>query len=140
MCKSMKLFDFLSILVVIYNKVCYIEVRKEVCWMSMTGERLKEARNRLHLSQQYVADTLGFSRTIVTQIELGNRGVEAEEIKKFCQLYGISADYLLGNQETLSAQTVFARGFDDLTAQDQQEILNLIAFKKEMARRSIENA
>ncbi len=108
--------------------------------MSMTGERLKEARNRLHLSQQYVADTLGLSRTIVTQIELGNRGVEAEEIKKFCQLYGVSADYLLGNEESLSAQTVFTRGFKDLTLQDQQEILNLIAFKKEMARRSIENA
>ncbi len=33
------------------------------------------------------------------------------------------------------AKSVFARGFNELDDKDQQEILNLIAFKKAMAKR-----
>ncbi len=32
-------------------------------------------------------------------------------------------------------QSVFARGFNELDDKDQQEILNLIAFKKTMAKK-----
>ena len=79
-----------------------------------------------------VAKCIGSGRSAVTQIELGNRKISAEEIQKFCQLYHVSADYLL-NQDSMEAkQIVFARGFEELNENDQQEILNLIAFKKSM--------
>ena len=35
----------------------------------------------------------------------------------------------------LTNQSVFARGFNELDDKDQQEILNLIAFKKAMAKK-----
>ena len=100
--------------------------------MKNLAEKLKDARLRLGFSQAYVAKCIGIGRSAVTQIELGNRKISAEAIQKFCQLYHVSADYL-PNQDSMEAkQIVFARGFEELNENDQQEILNLIAFKKSM--------
>ena len=101
--------------------------------MKNISEKLKDARLRLGFSQEYVAKCLGVNRSAITQIELGNRKITADEIRKFCQLYHISADYLLNQESFESRQVVFARGFEELNENDQQEILNLIAFKKSMA-------
>ena len=67
--------------------------------MKNIAEKLKDARQRVGFSQEYVAKCFGIGRSAVTQIELGNRKITAEEIQKFCQLYHVSADYLL-NQES----------------------------------------
>lgn len=101
--------------------------------MKNIAEKLKDLRVRLGFSQEYVAKCLEISRSAVTQIELGNRKITAEEIQKFCRLYHVSADYLLNQELIESKQVIFARGFEELNENDQQEILNLIAFKKSMA-------
>ena len=103
--------------------------------MKKTHEKLRDARERLGYSQEYVAKRLGISRPAITQIELGNRKISSDELKRFCELYHLSADYLTGVEQTPSNQAVFARGFNELSEEDQREILNLIAFKREMAAR-----
>lgn len=103
--------------------------------MRKTYEKLRDAREKLGYSQEYVARCLGVSRSTITQIELGNRRINADEIKSFCELYHLSADYLTGVEQVPSNQLVFARGFSELSEADQQEIINLIAFKREMATR-----
>ncbi len=100
--------------------------------MKNLAEKLKNIRQSLGFSQEYVAKCLNIGRSSVTQIECGNRKVTAEEIQKFCRLYHVSADYLLDQGANESKQVVFARGFEDLNETDQQEILNLIAFKKSL--------
>lgn len=103
--------------------------------MRKAYEKLRDAREKLGYSQEYVARCLGVSRSTITQIELGNRRISADEIKSFCELYRLSADYLTGVEQVPSNQLIFARGFSELSEADQQEIINLIAFKKEMAAR-----
>ena len=92
--------------------------------MKNISEKLKDARQRLGFSQEYVANCLGIGRSAITQIELGNRKITSDEIQKFCQLYHVSADYLLNQESLESKQVVFARGFEELNENDQQEILN----------------
>lgn len=101
--------------------------------MKTISEKLRDVRMRLGYSQEYVSKSLNLGRSAVSQIELGNRKVTAEELTGFCSLYHVSADYLLGSEAVSTKQTIFARGFDELTENDQQEIINLIAFKKAMA-------
>jgi transcriptional regulator with XRE-family HTH domain len=103
--------------------------------MRKTYEKLRDAREKLGFSQEYVARCLGISRSAVTQIELGNRKVSSDELAAFCRLYHLSADYLTGVEQLPSNQLVFARSFSELSNEDQQEIINLIAFKREMATR-----
>lgn len=94
------------------------------------NDRVKEARNKLHISQNYVAEYLGINRNAVIDIEAGKRKISAEELKKYSKLFGITADELLNGKKTNEANMVFARQFETLDAKDQEEILNLIEFKR----------
>lgn len=98
-------------------------------------ERIKEARTELHLSQDYVAKFLGVSRTAIVEIESGKRRVSADELGKFSELFQISADELLNGRSTEMPVQMFARRFGALDEADQQEILNLIEFKRMMKER-----
>ena len=57
--------------------------------MKNIAEKLRNARIKLGFSQDYIAKCLGVNRSTITQIELGNRKVSAEEIAEFCKLYHI---------------------------------------------------
>lgn len=98
-------------------------------------ERIKEARTELHLSQDYVAKFLGVNRTAIVEIESGKRKVSADELGKFSELFKIPADELLNGRNTEMPVQIFARRFGALDEADQQEILNLIEFKRMMKER-----
>lgn len=98
-------------------------------------ERIKEARTELHLSQDYVAKFLGVNRTAIVEIESGKRKVSAEELGKISELFQIPADELLHGRSTEMPVQMFARRFGALDEADQQEILNLIEFKRMMKER-----
>lgn len=98
-------------------------------------ERIKEARTELHLSQDYVAKFLGVNRTAIVEIESGKRKVSANELGKFSELFQIPADELLNGRSTEMPVQMFARRFGALDEADQQEILNLIEFKRMMKER-----
>lgn len=98
-------------------------------------ERIKEARTELHLSQDYVARFLGVNRTAIVEIESGKRKVSADELGKFSELFQIPADELLNGRSTEMPVQMFARRFGALDEADQQEILNLIEFKRMMKER-----
>ncbi len=57
---------------------------------------LRKARENRGLSQAAVAKRLRLSRSLVAQIELGNRPVTADELSKFADLYGTPAIELTG--------------------------------------------
>jgi transcriptional regulator with XRE-family HTH domain len=100
--------------------------------MNVLADRLKACRNKLHLSQEYVANYMSMNRATITQIELGKRKVTAEELAKFSVLFGISADALLLGENIAMPETMFARSFSELDEKDQDEIMSLMQFKKLM--------
>lgn len=72
------------------------------------------------------------NRTAIVEIESGRRKVSANELKKFSELFQISTDELLYGKVVSMPIQMFARKFGSLDETDQQEILNLIEFKKMM--------
>lgn len=100
--------------------------------MNSLSDRIKACRNKLHLSQEYVANYMSMNRATITQIELGKRKVTAEELAKFSVLFGMSADALLYGENIEMPATVFARSFSQLDERDQNEIMSLMQFKKIM--------
>jgi len=67
-----------------YNKLAGILRRKN---MTTINERIKEFRNQLHLSQEYVAKFLGINRATYTQMENGKRKITAEDVLKLSELF-----------------------------------------------------
>ncbi len=100
--------------------------------MMNINERIKNYRNQLHLSQEYVANFLGINRATYTQMENGNRRITAEDVSKLSDLFGVTADALLNENKLSQPATVFARSFEKLDENDQAEIMNLIKFKEQM--------
>jgi transcriptional regulator with XRE-family HTH domain len=100
--------------------------------MMNINERIKNYRNQLHLSQEYVANFLGINRATYTQMENGNRKITAEDVFKLSELFGVTADALLNENKLSQPATVFARSFEKLDENDQAEIMNLIKFKEQM--------
>lgn len=105
--------------------------------MKALSERIREYRTQMHLSQEYVAACLGISRAAVSQIELGNRKVTAEELADFSELFGVSTDTLLHGETSTGPSALFARSFENLSEGDQAEIMNLIRFKERMKAQRI---
>ncbi len=63
--------------------------------MISLGQRIKQIRESLGLSQQALAEKLGVSRPSISQIENGERKVCAEELKKLAEIFNLSVDALL---------------------------------------------
>jgi transcriptional regulator with XRE-family HTH domain len=49
---------------------------------------VREARENSGMSQEAAAKRLGLSRTVLAQIELGNRGISSDEMTRLAKLYG----------------------------------------------------
>ena len=67
-------------------------------------DNLKNARNKMGMSQEFVAEQLGISRQAVTKWELGQTKPNAKNLRALAELYQISTESLLaGTQQNGSA-------------------------------------
>jgi len=67
--------------------------------MTSLGQRIKQIRKSLGLSQQALAEKLGISRPSISQIENGERKVCAEELKKLAEIFNLSVDALIDSDK-----------------------------------------
>jgi transcriptional regulator with XRE-family HTH domain len=90
------------------------------------GERLRQAREYLGLSQEEVSTFLKVTRTAVTGIENGQRRVEAIELKRLAELYRQPVSYFTGEDEksaSLPADVAhLARAAAKLSPKDREEL------------------
>ena len=98
------------------------------------AQRLREAREYVGLSQEEVAQALGMSRPAVTNIETGNRKVEAVELDKLATLYRQSVTFLLSGEDAVGAVPVqvqfLARAVKGLSRKDLEEVARFASFLK----------
>lgn len=96
------------------------------------GDRLKKLREYLGMSQQYVADCTGIPRSAVSDIERGQRRVDAVELTKFARLYQHPVSWLLDEDDRATADThalaLFARKFGRLTDEDRAQLEDFADF------------
>lgn len=59
------------------------------------SKRIRSIREKLGLSQEFVAKRLGISRVAVSKIENSERKVSADEIAKLSKIFNLSVDVLL---------------------------------------------
>jgi transcriptional regulator with XRE-family HTH domain len=98
-------------------------------------KRLREAREYLGLSQEYVAQQTGVPRPAISEIEAGRRKVDSLELKRFSKLYGRPIGFLLGEEEE-SAVGATADPVElklrpmmrNLKQEDREEILRFVEF------------
>jgi transcriptional regulator with XRE-family HTH domain len=102
------------------------------------GDRLKEARKYLGLKQEEVATYLKIPRTALTDIESGQRRVEAIELTRLAKLYRQPVAYFTGEDEASASLPVdvahLARRVADLSQQDRDELARFAEYLRARAR------
>ena len=96
------------------------------------GGRLREIREYLNFSQQYVSDRTGIPRSAVSEIERGARKVDSLELKKLARLYRYPVGYFLDEQIDADAGdhavALLARRLTSLTDADRDQVMRFAAF------------
>ncbi len=102
------------------------------------GERLREARKYLGLKQEEVATYLKIPRTALSDIESGQRRVEAIELTRLAKLYRQPVAYFTGEDEASASLPVdiahLARKAADLSPQDRDELSRFAEYLRARAR------
>ena len=60
------------------------------------GDRIREERKRLHLTQAMLAEAVDISDTYMGAIERGERSLTLDTLVRIVNRLGVSVDYLLG--------------------------------------------
>lgn len=97
------------------------EAREEI------GRRLRLAREDAGLTQGHVASHLGVHRPAVSEIEAGRRRVPADELRVLCDLYEVSASWVLENRPEApnAAVELAARKLANLKPEDLDSLMEL---------------
>jgi transcriptional regulator with XRE-family HTH domain len=94
----------------------------------LLATKLREVREYLGLSQQYVADKTGIARSAVSDIERGMRKVDSLELRKLARLYMYPVGHFLGEEEADEEVRALARAVTDLTEDDRAEVVRFAQF------------
>jgi transcriptional regulator with XRE-family HTH domain len=93
--------------------------------------RLREVREYLGLSQEFVAKHTGVPRAAISAIENGKRRVEAVELNALAALYKYPVTYFLdGALEEPASVRAIAREAAALTDRDREQVLHFAQFLK----------
>jgi transcriptional regulator with XRE-family HTH domain len=102
------------------------------------GERLREARKYLGLKQEEVAAYLKIPRTALSDIEGGQRRVEALELTRLAKLYRQPVSYFTGEDAAAAALSPdvahLARQAAGLSEQDREELARFAEYLRARSR------
>ena len=65
------------------------------------GQRLRELRKKANEKQDDLAESLGITKTQVSDMENGKKTTTLEKFALICEHYQVSADYLLGFRDEM---------------------------------------
>jgi len=100
------------------------------------AQRLREAREFVNLSQQFVADQTGIPRSAISDIERGSRRVESLELKRLAEIYRMPVDFFLksnADPEMAGATedptvVALARAAQEMDKESRAEVLRFALF------------
>ena len=100
----------------------------------VTGPRIKEVRKKRGYTQEYVAREIGISRSTVASWETGVREPSVLELIAFCELFGVSFDYMCGRTDAVieaERPAVYNIRPEELNAMGKKLLYEFYTFLKE---------
>lgn len=95
----------------------------------VVGDRLREARETLGLTQADVADALGIPRTSVIAMEAGRRKVSGLELRRLARVYRRPIEWLLAEETPATdANHALFHATATLTEDDKAQVLRFAQF------------
>ena len=92
------------------------------------GDRISKQRKSLKLTQEQLADTIGVSTQMISNLELGKKAIRPENLIKICSALGVSADYLLTGVKSDNPYNDIAKKLPDLSLKELALIREIIDY------------
>ena len=77
--------------------------KEEAKILERVGERMLEARKNKNITQVKIVDEMGINRPNYTNIETGKTALTIANMIAFCNIVGVTPNYLLGFDDARSA-------------------------------------
>ncbi len=92
------------------------------------GQRIMVRRKSLRMTQEELADKLGVSAQMISNLELGKKAIRPENLARVCEVLGLSADFVLTGTNTKTAVDAVAEKLVQLTAEELQMVSDMIDY------------
>ena len=92
------------------------------------GQRIMVRRKSLRMTQEELAEKLGVSTQMISNLELGKKAIRPENLSKVCAVLELSADFILTGTNTKTAVDAVAEKLIQLTAEELQIVNDMIDY------------
>ena len=92
------------------------------------GQRIMVRRKSLRMTQEELAEKLGVSTQMISNLELGKKAIRPENLAKVCSVLELSADFILTGTNTKTAVDAVAEKLIQLTAEELQMVNEMIDY------------
>ena len=92
------------------------------------GQRIMVRRKSLRMTQEDLAEKLGVSTQMISNLELGKKAIRPENLAKVCSVLELSADFILTGTNTKTAVDAVAEKLIQLTAEELQMVNEMIDY------------
>lgn len=103
----------------------------------LLARRLREAREYVGLSQEFVSEHLQVPRASISAMETGRRKVSGLELRRLAAMYKVTVAGLLGEpaaeEESETVKALF-RATSALSPDDRQQVLRFAQFLKQAGK------
>ena len=97
-------------------------------FLKTMGQRIMVRRKSLRMTQEELAEKLGVSTQMISNLELGKKAIRPDNLAKVCEVLELSADFVLTGNNTKSAVDAVAEKLLQLTAEELQMVSDMIDY------------
>ena len=97
-------------------------------FLKAMGQRIMVRRKALRMTQEELAEKLGVSTQMISNLELGKKAIRPENLAKVCEVLKLSADFVLTGNNTKTAVDIVAEKLVQLTAEELQMVSDMIDY------------
>ena len=97
-------------------------------FLKAMGQRIMVRRKALRMTQEELAEKLGVSPQMISNLELGKKAIRPENLAKVCDVLDLSADFVLTGTNTKTAVDAVAEKLTQLTAEELQMVSDMIDY------------
>lgn len=92
------------------------------------GQRIMVRRKALRMTQEELAERLGVSTQMISNLELGKKAIRPENLARVCDALDLSADFVLTGSNTKTAVDAVAEKLIQLTAEELKLVSDMIDY------------
>ena len=97
-------------------------------FLKIMGQRIMVRRKSLRMTQEELAEKLGVSTQMISNLELGKKAIRPDNLVRVCEVLGLSADFVLTGTNTKTAVDAVAEQLIQLTAEELQMVSDMIDY------------